>query len=169
MTGHSYRSLWTYEQFSQDDCFRENIMSRYICFSRRSGVGSLGSSTKFQRDGLGTYCRNIASIASIPERNEAFAKLNSDDISYFKKVLGERGVIQDDEKLDDANTDWMRKYKGSSKLMLQPRSTQEVNVFFQLPNLNFQTNKDPFCGLWFLPFCFLIRRQSWFFLKKIFI
>lgn len=134
MAGHSFKSLRTYEQFMQDDCFHEKIMSRNVCFSSQSGVGILGCLTIFQSDGLQTYRRNLASIASTPERNKSFAKLNSDDINYFKKVLGERGVVQDEEKLDDANTDWMRKYKGSSKLMLQPRSTQEVNVFFQLPS-----------------------------------
>ncbi|CAA3012542.1 D-2-hydroxyglutarate dehydrogenase, mitochondrial [Olea europaea subsp. europaea] len=57
-----------------------------------------------------------------------------DDISYFKKILGERGVVQDEEKLDDANTDWMRKYKGSSKLMLQPRTTEEVSQILKYCN-----------------------------------
>lgn len=118
----------------QDDWFHGKTMLKHNFSSRGSGVGILGCLAKFQSNGLLTHHRNLASIASTPERNKYFATLNSDDISYFKKVLGEKGVVQDEEKLDDVNTDWMRKYKGSSKLMLQPRSTQEVSVFF-----NYQT------------------------------
>lgn len=78
--------------------------------------------------------------------------INCDDISYFKKILGERGVVQEEEKLDDANMDWMRKYRGSSKLMLQPKSTQEVSVFIQL-NLLFFIN-------WFLYYICLLNRSQ---------
>lgn len=62
-----------------------------------------------------------------------FSSVNSEDIIHFKSILGEKYVIEDEDKLDDANTDWMRKYKGSSKLMLQPRTTEEVCVlmFFE--------------------------------------
>ncbi|KAH6791482.1 FAD-linked oxidases family protein [Perilla frutescens var. frutescens] len=126
-SGHSYKSLQTCEQFKQDDCFHKKLMSKHIYFLRGYGVG-------IQSNGLRTHHRSLASIASTPERNKSFATINSDDISYFKKVLGERGVIQDEGKLDDANTDWMRKYKGSSKLMLQPRSTKEVSQILDYCN-----------------------------------
>lgn len=80
----------------------------------------------------GTDCRienrEFSSKASIPQRNKSFSVINSDDVNYFKKIVGDRGVVQEEEKLDEANTDWMRKYKGSSKLMLQPKSTEEVGV-----------------------------------------
>ena len=60
------------------------------------------------------------------QRNPAFSSLNSDDINHFKGILGDKNVIEDEDTLLFANTDWMRKYKGSSKLLLQPRTTQEV-------------------------------------------
>lgn len=109
-------------------------MSNYIYCLRGSGTGILGHLPKFQSNGLRTHHRSLASIASTPERNKSFATINSDDISYFIKLLGEKGVVQDEERLDDANTDWMRKYKGSSKLMLQPRSTQEVSQILDYCN-----------------------------------
>ncbi|KAL2905490.1 D-2-hydroxyglutarate dehydrogenase mitochondrial, partial [Bienertia sinuspersici] len=59
------------------------------------------------------------------ERSPVFSEINSKDISYFKSFLGENNVIQDLDRLQPANTDWMHKYKGSSKLMLLPRSTEE--------------------------------------------
>lgn len=70
--------------------------------------------------------RFFGSVATEIQRNTWFSTLNLDDISYFKEILGEKNVIQDPDVLLDANTDWMRKYKGSSKLMLQPRTTSEV-------------------------------------------
>ena len=60
------------------------------------------------------------------QRNPAFSSLNSDDINHFKGILGDKNVIEDEDALLFANTDWMRKYKGSSRLLLQPRTTQEV-------------------------------------------
>ncbi|KAK7832015.1 d-2-hydroxyglutarate dehydrogenase [Quercus suber] len=48
------------------------------------------------------------------QRNPAFSTLNSDDINYFKGILGDKNVIEDEDTLLFANTDWMRKYKGST-------------------------------------------------------
>ncbi|KAK6125690.1 hypothetical protein DH2020_040570 [Rehmannia glutinosa] len=99
-----------------------------------SGIGIPDSLPRVQGHGYRIHCRNIASMTSKPVRNQSFAMINCDDISYFKKILGERGVVLEEEKLDDANTDWMRKFKGSSKLMLQPRSTQEVSQILDYCN-----------------------------------
>lgn len=73
--------------------------------------------------------RYYGSEATKAQRNPLFSTTDSDDISYFKEVLGEKNVIQDDDRLLAANMDWMRKYKGSSKLLLQPKSTEEVHIF----------------------------------------
>ena len=62
------------------------------------------------------------------QRNPIFSTINSDDINHFREILGEKNVIQDEDRLSAANMDWMRKYKGSSKLLLQPRSTEEVCI-----------------------------------------
>jgi D-2-hydroxyglutarate dehydrogenase len=82
------------------------------------GIG-LGKASTIQ-------CRYFGSVAAKIQRDLSFSTLNSDDISYFKGILGEKNVIQDEDRLAFANTDWMRKYKGSSKLLLLPRSTEEV-------------------------------------------
>jgi hypothetical protein len=34
--------------------------------------------------------------------------------------------VQDEERLSVANTDWLRKYKGTSRLLLLPKDTNEV-------------------------------------------
>ena len=35
--------------------------------------------------------------SAIIERNPSFSTLNSDDINYFKGILGEKNVIQDED------------------------------------------------------------------------
>ncbi|XP_024970446.1 D-2-hydroxyglutarate dehydrogenase, mitochondrial isoform X3 [Cynara cardunculus var. scolymus] len=79
--------------------------------------------------------RNFGSVAStIVQRNPLFSTINHDDIIYFEKILGVKNVIQDDEELQPANTDWMHKYKGSSKLMLQPENTDELSQILKYCN-----------------------------------
>ncbi|MCD7463787.1 D-2-hydroxyglutarate dehydrogenase, mitochondrial [Datura stramonium] len=78
--------------------------------------------------------RCFASQATIIQRRPDFSTISSEDLSYFKNILGERGVVQDEETLDAVNTDWMRKYKGTSKLMLQPRTAEEVSQILKYCN-----------------------------------
>ncbi|XP_061345595.1 D-2-hydroxyglutarate dehydrogenase, mitochondrial-like isoform X2 [Gastrolobium bilobum] len=74
------------------------------------------------------------SMAGLVDRNPRFSKLNDDDVRYFEGILGSKSVIQDEEKLIPANTDWMHKYKGYSKLLLQPRSTDQVSEILKYCN-----------------------------------
>ncbi|XP_059640706.1 D-2-hydroxyglutarate dehydrogenase, mitochondrial isoform X2 [Cornus florida] len=87
---------------------------------------------------LGNFCRihnrYLGSLATKNQRNPLFSTINSDDISHFEKILGEKNVIRDEERLLAANMDWMRKYEGSSKLLLQPRSTEEVSEIIKYCN-----------------------------------
>lgn len=81
----------------------------------------------------GIQYRNFGSTAStIVQKNPLFSTINLDDIVYFEKILGVKKVIQDNEELQIANTDWMNKYKGSSKVMLQPDNTEEVHILYLL-------------------------------------
>ena len=96
----------------------------------REDMGSSLVSAKFSGHTNRIHCRFFGSGSTVTERNPVFSTINDDDIAQFKEILGEKYVIQDEERLLAANTDWMRKYKGSSKLLLQPRSTEEVYIFF---------------------------------------
>lgn len=120
--------------FKRDAC---NHKPYFLVGGTIFGVSVNGVQIHLQRSN-GTGCRienrEFSSQASIPQRNKSFSVINSDDINYFKKIVGDRGVVQEEEKLDEANTDWMRKYKGSSKLMLQPKSTEEVSQILKYCN-----------------------------------
>lgn len=76
--------------------------------------------------------RYFSSLVPDFQRYPKFSTINSEDISHFKKVLGDKSVVQDDDTLDSVNTDWMGKYKGSSKLMLRPKSTEEVDIYIYM-------------------------------------
>nr|KYP66904.1 hypothetical protein KK1_013216 [Cajanus cajan] len=66
-------------------------------------------------------------MAGLVQRNPRFSKLNDDDVRYFEGILGAKNVVQDEDKLVAANIDWMHKYKGSSRLLLQPKTTEQVS------------------------------------------
>lgn len=66
---------------------------------------------------------------SYVKRDEKYKKLTEQDIEHFKTILGKKGsLITDDvpSDLDFYNEDWMRKYKGQSKLVLKPTTTEQV-------------------------------------------
>lgn len=58
-----------------------------------------------------------------------FATLNPADLSYFREILPAAAVVTDAEMLEAYNRDWMRKYKGSSTLVLRPETTGVSSVF----------------------------------------
>ncbi|KAH1223973.1 D-2-hydroxyglutarate dehydrogenase, mitochondrial [Glycine max] len=73
-------------------------------------------------------------MAGSVQRNPRFSKLNDDDVRYFEGILGTKNVVQDEGKLVTSNTDWMHKYKGSSKLLLQPRTADQVSQILKYCN-----------------------------------
>ncbi|RVW51792.1 D-2-hydroxyglutarate dehydrogenase, mitochondrial [Vitis vinifera] len=70
---------------------------------------------------------------SIPQ--EITLKIFMDLLNCVMENLSEsRTDFMDEDRLSAANMDWMRKYKGSSKLLLQPRSTEEVSQILKYCN-----------------------------------
>ncbi|MCJ1245606.1 hypothetical protein MMC30_002810 [Trapelia coarctata] len=76
------------------------------------------------------------------KRNDKFAKLKPEHVQYFKKILGAEsavidGVSQDaTDDLEAFNSDWMRKYRGHTKLVVKPGSTEEVSKVLKYCNDN---------------------------------
>ncbi|KAM0937213.1 putative D-2-hydroxyglutarate dehydrogenase [Dioscorea sansibarensis] len=100
---------------------------RHVCLMTSCGgvlhrlnKQSLIATSRIRQRSFGSTCINL-------QRNQSFSMINSDDISYFRDLLGDKNVIQDEDRLSSANIDWMRKYKGSSKLLLLPNDTDEVS------------------------------------------
>lgn len=78
--------------------------------------------------------RTFGSATMPIQRNPAYSVLNSDDVSYFKSILGGNGVIQDKDRVAVANVDWMGKYRGASQLLLLPKSASEVSKILSYCN-----------------------------------
>ncbi|GER25547.1 D-2-hydroxyglutarate dehydrogenase [Striga asiatica] len=143
--GLNDNSIPTRELSEQDVYYHKTIVSMRSNSIRGFRIGIPNSCPEVRGLASQFNYRGHASMASTPARNQSFSAISCDDINYFKKILGEKGVVQEEAKLDDANTDWMRKFKGSSKLMLQPRSTQEVDMSVGPYVLTEAERRDP-CG-----------------------
>ncbi|KAH7667103.1 D-2-hydroxyglutarate dehydrogenase protein [Dioscorea alata] len=107
---------------------------RHVCpMASRGGVlhrpnkESLIATSRIHQRSFGSTTINI-------QRNPSFSMINSDDINYFRDILDDNTVIQDEDRLSSANIDWMRKYKGSSKLLLLPKDTDEVSKILRYCN-----------------------------------
>ncbi|KAK6202890.1 uncharacterized protein RJT21DRAFT_129868 [Scheffersomyces amazonensis] len=71
------------------------------------------------------------------QRNQAYKKLDEGDLAYFQSILEPNQIISNNE--DDLafyNEDWMRKYRGQSKLLLKPKTTEQVSEILKYCNSN---------------------------------
>ncbi|KAB1278793.1 D-2-hydroxyglutarate dehydrogenase; mitochondrial [Camelus dromedarius] len=60
-----------------------------------------------------------------PVRRLPFAQVSEDDLAALERIVPGR-VITDPEELEAPNVDWLRTVRGSSKVLLRPRTSQEV-------------------------------------------
>lgn len=71
------------------------------------------------------------------KRNQQYKSLDSDDIAHFKSFLSDSELVEANEGNDGLaafNEDWMRKYKGQSKLLLKPKTVANVSRILQYCN-----------------------------------
>ncbi|GAM82279.1 hypothetical protein ANO11243_002580 [Dothideomycetidae sp. 11243] len=74
------------------------------------------------------------------KRDSRFKEVTAEDVEYFRRVLGTDvavidGVTKDSSAdLEGHNADWMRKYRGHSKLVLSPNSTEQVSKILKYCN-----------------------------------
>lgn len=67
-------------------------------------------------------------------------QLTSDHVQWFKQELQDESAVIDglsteaSDDLEPFNTDWMRKYRGHTKVVLKPKSTQEVSKILKYCN-----------------------------------
>ena len=71
------------------------------------------------------YKRSFGSQVNI-ERNKNFKVLGDSDLTFFEKILDKSSVITDADQVETANSDWTKKFVGQSKLVLKPKSNEEV-------------------------------------------
>ncbi|QLG74279.1 hypothetical protein HG535_0G01630 [Zygotorulaspora mrakii] len=70
------------------------------------------------------------------KRNPNYKKLANEDIQFFQSILTENEILQANDKEDLAfyNEDWMRKYRGQSKIVLKPKSVEKISQILKYCN-----------------------------------
>ncbi|KAF2768724.1 hypothetical protein EJ03DRAFT_328031 [Teratosphaeria nubilosa] len=76
------------------------------------------------------------------KRDSRFKKLDENDVKYFKELLGSESAVIDGvtrdatDDLEGFNADWMKKYRGQTRLVLKPESTEQVSKILKYCNDN---------------------------------
>lgn len=69
-------------------------------------------------------------------RDISLLQLADDDLAFFKSILAPSALTQDEGDLEAFNNDWMQKYRGQSKLVLKPSTTEQVSQILKYCNDN---------------------------------
>ena len=76
------------------------------------------------------------------KRDPKFSEITSEHVSFFKSALGDESAVIDGvntdagDDLEAFNSDWMRKYRGHTRLVLKPKGTEEVSKILKYCNDN---------------------------------
>lgn len=57
-------------------------------------------------------------------------------VKHFKSIVGDSAVLENEDDVEPFNGDWMRKYRGHTKIVLKPGSTEEVSKILKYCNDN---------------------------------
>lgn len=69
--------------------------------------------------------------------NDSFKKLDDGDLDVFRGILKDpNGIITNQEDLVMFNEDWMKKYRGQSKLVLKPKTTNQISKILKYCSAN---------------------------------
>ncbi|KIW29524.1 uncharacterized protein PV07_05337 [Cladophialophora immunda] len=103
------------------------------------------SGTARQREDTGEPHRNVKYTTDMYptlKRDPRFSEITPEHVQFFKSALGDDAAVIDgvssdaSDDLEAFNTDWMRKYRGHTKLVLRPKSTEEVSKVLKYCNDN---------------------------------
>ena len=76
------------------------------------------------------------------KRDSRFAEISQDHVKFFKELLGKESAVIDGvtkdatDDIEPFNGDWMRKYRGHTRLVIKPGSTEEVSKILKYCNEN---------------------------------
>ncbi|KAI1952743.1 D-lactate ferricytochrome c oxidoreductase [Ophidiomyces ophidiicola] len=76
------------------------------------------------------------------KRNSSFSEVTAEHVRHFKSILGAQSAVIDgvcEDAADDIepfNRDWMKKYRGHTRLVLKPQNVREVSRILQYCNEN---------------------------------
>jgi (R)-2-hydroxyglutarate---pyruvate transhydrogenase len=76
------------------------------------------------------------------KRDSRFAEISQDHVKFFKELLGKESAVIDGvtkdatDDIEPFNGDWMRKYRGHTRLVIKPGSTEEISKILKYCNEN---------------------------------
>ncbi|CAG9115395.1 unnamed protein product [Plutella xylostella] len=65
---------------------------------------------------------------------KSFGSVESSDVNFFKSILGDDRVLTDEGDVQPYNVDWLQHCRGQSKVVLKPKTTQEVSKILSYCN-----------------------------------
>jgi FAD/FMN-containing dehydrogenase len=87
-------------------------------------------------------CKLMPSSYPQLQRDSKFTKISEEHVKFFQDLLGSESSVIDGVSKDASadieayNSDWMRKFRGHTKLVLKPSSTEEVSKILKYCNDN---------------------------------
>ncbi len=122
---------------------------RLQCRSPGRAIPSLirhfSETVPYQQTSTATTTADTDAIASHPKqvkyttesypnlkRDPKYSDISSEHVQFFKSTLGGDAAVIDGvtrdagDDLEGYNSDWMRKYRGHTRLVVKPKSTEEV-------------------------------------------
>lgn len=63
-----------------------------------------------------------------------YSRLTEDDLSVFRNILTTNRCVSDPADVESYNVDWMKSYRGMSRLVLLPKTTKEVSQLLSYCN-----------------------------------
>lgn len=99
-----------------------------VSYKKFLGNIRLLNGPQWTRIGRASHPYTLRHLSSkLEKRNPNYATLNSSDLNFFEKILDKERCITNSNDLIQYNTDWMKAHRGESKLVLMPRTTQELS------------------------------------------
>jgi (R)-2-hydroxyglutarate---pyruvate transhydrogenase len=135
----------------------DSIVGDFYCIPSRRPSPALfrhfSQSFRYQETSDATTTADTDPVASHPKqvkyttesypdvkRDPKFSEITSEHVRFFKDTLGGDAAVIDGvtsdagDDLEAYNSDWMRKYRGQTKLVVKPKTTEEVSKVLKYCN-----------------------------------
>jgi (R)-2-hydroxyglutarate---pyruvate transhydrogenase len=116
---------------------RSLLAPRHFCTTPQRREGEKGDTSE-------PHHRITYTTDSYPslKRDSKFSDVTPEHVSFFKSTLGDASAVIDgltsdaSDDLEAFNSDWMHKYRGHARLVLKPKTTEEVSKVLKYCNDN---------------------------------
>lgn len=125
-------------QWSQISPIQSSVRARWQSTASTEDTEGIAKGTTSPREIIKFTSETYPEI----KRDSKFSEITEDHVKYFKGIFGTDSAIIDgvtkdsSDDIEPFNGDWMRKYRGHTKLVLKPGSTEEVSKILRYCNDN---------------------------------